>query len=290
MNAPCFTRREGDFPVEHDLTIHYCDHQPVTGATGLPIVYLPGLMRTARDFDRVVPHLADERRVITIDTRGRGRGGRSDKAEAYDFDAMIADVWALLDHLKVERFVLVGLALGAFMAWRMGAARPEQVAGIVVNDTSTETVSKVGKKMVALADQGSYPFDEAVTKLREPNQKNFRDFGLSDWQAYTRQVYAETALGLWKRDFHPGILEAWQITKEMIPSLWDEYLKLGTMPVAILRGANSEYLSQEQADRMAAALPNARTVNVQGRGHPLLLDEPAALIALREVLAEAEAR
>jgi len=289
MSQKSYAVVEGFFPVTEGLSIYYRDFRPAKETSATPIVYLPGLMRTARDFDRVAPHFADERRVVTIDTRGRGKGGRSDNPVDYDFDAMVDDVSALTDHLGIWRMVLVGLALGVFMSWRLAARHPDRIAGIVANDTGTETVNKVGKKMVALADHQEYSFEEAVLKLREPNLMNFRDFGLDDWRAYTRQVYAETAPGRWRRDFHAGILDAWSATKEQLPSLWEEYSKIGNIPVTVLRGENSAFLSQEQADKMAAALPRARAVNVQGRGHPLLLDEPASLIAIREVLAEADA-
>jgi pimeloyl-ACP methyl ester carboxylesterase len=175
------------------------------------------------------------------------------------------------------------------MSWRLAASRPDRVLGLVTNDTGTETFNKVGKKMAALADPSEYTFDEALVKLREANKKNFPDFGHDDWREYTTQVYAETSPGKWQRDFDPAILVAWQATKEAVPSLWEEFASLQNTPVAILRGETSEFFSQEQADRMAAALPRGRTLNIQGRGHPLRFDEPASLIALRDVLAEAEA-
>lgn len=289
MSALTHSVTEGHFSVPGGLPVFYRDHQPATATTALPLVYLPGLMRTARDFDMLAARFAEERRVVTIDTRGRGKGGRSEDPADYDFDLMIADVWALLDHLDIPRAVFAGLALGAFMSWRMAAAQPGRVAGIIANDTGTETVSNIGKKMVALADQGEYSFEEAVQKLTEPNRKNFLDFGPEEWRGYTRQVYAETAPGKWKRDFHPGILAAWAKVKETVPSFWPEFVRIGPIPVLILRGENSEYLSQEQASRMAAALEKGRTVNVQQRAHPLLLSEPASLAAIRATLAEADA-
>lgn len=284
-----YTLNEGPFAVGDGMSVYYYDFKPKSDTGLLPLVYLPGLMRSARDFNRVAPRFACERRVVTIDTRGRGRAGRSEDPSVYDFDAMIDDVWALLDHLGIFRMVIAGVALGTFMSWRMAASRPDRVRGIVANDTGTETVNKAGKKMAALADPGEYTFDEALIKLLEPNKKNFPDFGLDDWREYTAQVYTETSPGRWKRDFHPAILVAWQSTKEALPSLWDEFASLQHIPVAILRGETSEFFAQEQADRMASALPRGRTINVQGRGHPLRFDEPASLIALREVLAEAEA-
>lgn len=289
MQQQSYTISEGDFSVADGLSIFYRDYQPTKDTALVPVVYLPGLMRTARDFDRVASRLAAERRVITIDTRGRGRGAHSDDPAAYEMDKLVNDVWELTDHLGVQRFVVVGLALGVFMSWLMASTKPERIAGIIANDTGTETNNALGKKMVSLADQGEYSFDEAVEKLRETNQKNFRDFGIDDWRAYTRLVYAQTSTGKWKRDFHPAILAAWAKVKETKPSFWEEFSSIGNIPVTVLRGADSQFLTQEQAQKMAAALLRGRTYNIQGRAHPLLLDEPASLIAIREVLAEADA-
>lgn len=289
MSERSYSKTTSAFRVSETMSISYTDFMPSIEVQATPLIYLPGLMRSAVDFDRVAPKFACERRVVTIDTRGRGRADYSENLSDYDFDLMIEDVWHLLDHLKIDKFVLLGIALGTFMSWRMGAQRPQRILGIIANDTSTETVSKAGKKMVAAADQGLHDFDKALEKLRVHTEKNFRDFGLDDWREYTRQVYAEVAPGKWKRDFDPGILDAWTQFKEKTPSLWGDFVKLREIPIAVLRGENSEYLSVEQVERMTQALPNARAVSVQGRGHPLRMDEPASLIAIREILALADA-
>ena len=61
-------------------------------------------------------------------------------------------------------------------------------------------------------------------------------------------------------------------------------------PLALLRGENSDYLSREQAQKMADALPDCTLVHVQCRGHSNLLDEPASLGTIRAVLARCDQR
>lgn len=288
MNQANYGVDEGDFAVSDGLSIHYRHYRPVAGSQLTPIVYLPGLMRTARDFDRLAYRFAGERDVITIDTRGRGKGGRAGDPAAYRLDKIIADVWSLMDHLDVDRFVVIGVALGVFMAWSMASEKPERIAGIVSNDTGTETVSEAGKKMIAAATQSEFPLEELVERYRGSIGMNFRDFGTDDWRAYIELFHVESAPGLWKRDFDPAMLAAWAQVKEERPSFWNEYAALGTMPVAVLRGESSEYLTREQAEKMAAALPRARSYDIQGRAHPLLLDEPQSVIAIRDILAQAD--
>ena len=285
-----FTVVENHFDVGSGMSVFYKDYSPRTNSDAVPLVYLPGLMRTARDFDRVAPRLAAERRVITIDTRGRGKGGRSANPADYRFDALVDDVWTLTEALGVQQMVLAGLAIGVFMSWRMAASRPGRIRGIIANDTGTETFNPLGKKMVALADHSEYSLDEATEKLRIPNEKGFPDFGLDDWRIYARQVYGEISHGKWVRDFDPGIHVEWERVKTETPSLWDEFVRVGDIPVAICRGENSQFLTREHAEKRAAALPSSWVVNFQGRAHPLLLDEPASLAAIRKVLALADGR
>lgn len=286
MRENRFSASEHRFLVGEGLSIAYTDYQPESVGSGVPLVYLPGFMRTARDFDRVAPRFAAERRVLTIDTRGRGKAGRANSAANYHFDLLIADTWALLDHLRIQRFVVVGLALGAFMAWRLGAERPDRVAGIVANDTGTETSSPGSKKMVGNADHSRYTLDGAAEKLRAPNAHLFPDFGPEDWRDYALQVYADRGEG-YIRDFDPLWFEELPRFKAETPTFWPEFERL-TCPVAVLHGEMSEYLSGDHAEKMAAFLPKGRVVHVQGRGHPLLLDEPASLAAIRNVLADAD--
>lgn len=288
MRKSRYTVTESTFDVGDGLDIAYTDYRPVEDKGLAPILYLPGFMRTARDFDRVAPLLADERRIVTIDTRGRGKAARARDASAYHFDRLIEDVWALAGHLGIERMVLAGLALGAFMAWRMGAAQPDRVLGIIANDTGTETSSPSGKKMIANADHGSYTLDEAAEKLRNALAPHFPDFGPEDWRVYARQIYADRGQG-YVRDFDPLWLEELKRFKADTPTLWPEFARL-TCPVALLRGENSDYLSREQAQKMADALPDCTLVHVQCRGHSNLLDEPASLGTIRAVLARCDQR
>ncbi len=288
MDQVTYTVDEGDFAVSDGLSVFFRHYKPVEDSGLTPIVYLPGLMRTARDFDCMAGRFAGERSVITIDTRGRGRGGRAYDPAAYRLEKIVADVWALMDHLEIQRFVVIGVALGVFMAWSMAAQKPERIAGIVSNDTGTETVNEAGKRMISAASQDEFPLDVLVERLRGSIGRNFRDFGTDDWRAYIKLFHVESAPGLWKRDFDPAMLTAWAQVKEENPSFWKDYAALGNTPVGILRGEFSEYLTREQAEKMAAALPRARSYDIQGRAHPLLLDEPQSVIAIREILGQAD--
>jgi len=56
---------------------------------------------------------------------------------------------------------------------------------------------------------------------------------------------------------------------------------LDGLPLALIRGANSDLLSVETADEMARRRPDMLRTDIPKRGHVPFLDEPQALAVLR---------
>ena len=78
-----------------------------------------------------VAYLAQHFRVVTVDPPGNGRSGRELDPEAYGDLALVADTLAVMDHLGIERAVLVGICVSAWQALLTAALHPERVLGVV---------------------------------------------------------------------------------------------------------------------------------------------------------------
>ena len=76
-----------------------------------------------------VAYLAQHFRVVTVDPPGNGRSGRELDPEAYGDLALVADTLAVMDHLGIERAVLVGICVSAWQALLTAALHPERVLG-----------------------------------------------------------------------------------------------------------------------------------------------------------------
>src|SRR5690606_28959393 len=104
----------------------------------LPVVCLPGLTRTARDFEALAAFLAGHpqrpRRVVTFDYRGRGRSARDPDIGNYNPVAEMNDVCDGMAALGIARAIIVGTSRGGIIAMLMGIARPASLAGVVLND------------------------------------------------------------------------------------------------------------------------------------------------------------
>src|SRR5262245_13097072 len=104
-----------------DVTVHY-----LTAGEGEPLVLLHGIPQTSYEWRHVTPHLTDRFRVIAPDLRGLGDSSRP--ATGYDKKTVAADVWRLVhDHLKIDRFCLVGHDWGGPTAFALTCAHQEAV-------------------------------------------------------------------------------------------------------------------------------------------------------------------
>ncbi|SED00016.1 Pimeloyl-ACP methyl ester carboxylesterase [Nocardioides exalbidus] len=77
-----------------------------------------------------VPYLAQHFRVVTVDPPGNGRSGRALDPEAYADLAMVEHTLSVMDHLGVERAVLVGICVSAWQALLTAALHPDRVLGV----------------------------------------------------------------------------------------------------------------------------------------------------------------
>src|SRR5918996_3922667 len=97
---------------------------------GTPVVLLHGLTATRRYVVMGSKNLERSgHRVVMYDARGHGR---SDPADAYGYDALAADLLALLDDRGIDRAVLAGASMGAHTIVRFALDHGDRVAGMVL--------------------------------------------------------------------------------------------------------------------------------------------------------------
>ena len=90
-----------------------------TRSKGLPVVCLPGLARTAADFEVLANTLSGNgkhpRRVIALDYRGRGQSDYDKDASHYSFGTETADVLAVITALDMMPAVFIGTSRGGIL-------------------------------------------------------------------------------------------------------------------------------------------------------------------------------
>lgn len=279
--------------VRDGLRLHARDYGDARSRR-LPVVCLPGLSRTAEDFDRLAQSLADGgRRVLALDYRGRGLSDWDADPRNYDLRVESSDIADVLTALSVDRAVFVGTSRGGLHVMLLGALRPAFLAGAVLNDIGP-IIDPGGLRRIK-GYIGTAPplttWDEAVEAMRRIADGRFTDLSDDEWLAYARLTFTERDGRLLGR-YDPGLLvNLAAMDLDRVPELWPQFDGLAGLPLLIVRGANSDLLSAATATAMVARHPGADLLTVSGQGHaPLLRDTPTiARIAAFVASCDAEA-
>jgi len=266
------------------LSIYYRDYGDEHDRA--PVICLPGLTRNSRDFDELAEHLADRRRVLTMDFRGRGFSEHDPNWANYHPGTYVADVWHLLDTLNVHRVVVIGTSLGGLCAMAMAAQHPERLAGVVLNDIGPEIhapgLERIKQYTGRLPAIGSW--DEAVEQARNTYGDWLPGLGDEDWLRMARKAYREDEHGVPRLDIDKNIGRAIREASDTTADAWAVFAALADIPTLLIWGEMSDILTQEIIDKMVAAKPDLAVVPVPNRGHVPLLDEPEALAAIDSFL------
>ncbi len=111
--------------------IHWQSH----GRQDAPaVVLLHSIGTDLSIYDKVVPLLESQLRVIAMDLRGHGQSQATD--EAYSLELLSSDVLAVLDDAGIDRAIICGTSLGAMAAMELVQLAPGRVSGLVLANTS----------------------------------------------------------------------------------------------------------------------------------------------------------
>lgn len=106
----------------------------VTG-DGPIVVMLHGFTRDARAWEPVLPAL-EGYRVVRVDLIGHGKSDAPEDAARYTMEHAVDDLLALMHHLHVEEYALVGYSLGGRVGLHLAAAAPERLWALVIESAS----------------------------------------------------------------------------------------------------------------------------------------------------------
>ena len=268
------------------MNIYYRDY--VHASDKPPVLCLPGLTRNSGDFGPLARFVAEDRRVICPDLRGRGASDYDANWRNYNPARYCEDVWDLLDASDVESAVVIGTSLGGLIAMMMRHQQPTRIRGVVMNDIGPE-MNPVGiARVVAGAGRLEVvdTFAEAVEQVKSIYEIAFPDWNDEQWGYYTEITYCETEDGRYDLNFDRNIGHA---AREGVSGLaedpWALFDSLGETPALVVHGAISDILTTEIIDKMRARKPDLEVATVSNRGHAPLLDEQEAVGAISTFIA-----
>ncbi len=258
------------------LRLHVREYGPRLAATR-PVVCLPGLTRTVADFDVLAPALAaaGPRRVIALDSRGRGESEYDRNPDTYSLLVELGDLIAVLTALSVGPAVFIGSSRGGLLTLQLGVAHPTHIAGVVLHDIGPVIEPKGLARIRSYVGKLPQPrnFNEGADILRQVFHTQFPSLSAEQWLA-TAQRGWRMQDGALKPTYDVRIarpLAAIDI-EQPLPPLWNEFDSLIRVPLLVIRGEHSDILSAATLAAMAVRHPGMETIEVPGQGHVPLLE------------------
>lgn len=248
---------------------------------GLPLLCLPGLTRTMADFDYMIPHLPPLR-LIRMDYRGRGASQWSG-AESYTVPQEAADALVLLDHLGVAQAAVLGTSRGGLIAMWLAAVAKDRLLGVALNDIGP-VIERSGLERIFdyLGRNPAAKTHDVLAAALPGVMPGFTDVPASRWLEEARKHYVTGPRGL-QITYDPALREAFITAfNGDLPEAWPLFDAMAGLPLALIRGANSDLLSEATATEMRRRRPDMIFADVPGRAHIPFLDEAESLAALRQ--------
>lgn len=275
--------RERFFASHDDRRLFYRDFgDPLAPRT--PVLCLPGLTRNGKDFDALAARLAETRRVICPDYRGRGRSQYDPDWHNYGPETTLRDIADLLTVTGAYRVVAIGTSFGGLLGMGLAVLMPTAVAGLVLNDIGPEFEPGPYRHLMAAIgrDHPLQSWDQAVPALRALFPAlAFRD--PAAWEVAARHTWRAGADGRLHVDWDVRLVRAFG-DKPPQP-LWHLFRAVRCLPVLAFRGEKSDILTPACFARMVEEKPDLTAVEVAGAAHVPTLDEPEARAALDAFLA-----
>ena len=277
-------------PDEHDLLLermrfHYLDW----GTSGLPpVVFLHGGGLNAHTWDLVCLALRRERHCVALDQRGHGESEWSPEMN-YAIESHVGDLDRFVEALGLDRFVLVGMSLGGANALAWAGRHSGRLAGLVLVDVGPETRAEGVKKIAAFTSESTplASVDEFIERALAFNPRRNRELLRRSLLHNLRRM--PDGRYMWKYDQrHRGKVDP-GARAHRSDLLWAAVDGV-ECPTLVVRGAQSDVFHDEDAERLAGRFRRGRWVRIEGAGHTVQGDNPAALLVeLRAFLADPEA-
>jgi pimeloyl-ACP methyl ester carboxylesterase len=142
-----------------------------------PVLAVHGITASNRSWLAVARALEGRASLVAVDLRGRGRS--SELSPPYGMAEHVADAVAVLDRLELDRCVVVGHSLGAYIVARLAADHPERVRSAILVDGGLTIPGTERIDPQAFADALIGPA-LARLRLKFPNREAYRDW----WRAH----------------------------------------------------------------------------------------------------------
>jgi len=227
-----------------------------TGEISLVLLHYWG--GTHRTWNKVAAELQSSYRIVTYDMRGWGESGAAE--DGYSIHALADEAQALIEHLKLTKYVLIGHSMGGKVAQLLASRNPNGLAGLILLAPATPTPSHLPEEA---RQQQIHAYDTRETVLQTIAFLSARTLDPET----VEQIVEDSLSGT------PEAKLAWP-TSAILEDISPVVSRIA-VPTLVIAGEHDRLDSVEQHRReVVARIPGARLEIIPHCGHLLPFDEP----------------
>jgi pimeloyl-ACP methyl ester carboxylesterase len=230
-------------------------------------VCVHGLTRNARDFDRLARALVErDFRVVAVDVVGRGRSSWLADPKGYVVPNYVGHLARFLEVMELGRVDWIGTSMGGIIGMGLAAAEGSPIARLVLND-----IGPFVPREALLTIQTYLGLDLAFASIAELEQhlrmvhSGFGRLADDEWRHLAEHGSRRDDTG-WRLHYDPAIRIPYADLTEGDIDLWAVWDRIAC-PTLVLRGAESNLLTEATAAEMQRRGPKAKLVVIPEAGH-----------------------
>jgi 3-oxoadipate enol-lactonase/4-carboxymuconolactone decarboxylase len=246
-----------NFATLNGTNLHYrSDGDP----QGAPLVLIHSLGTDLRLWDDLLPRLDPTLRLVRFDLRGHGLS--ADPAGELTLVDFSADLAALLDHLEIDKAIILGISIGGLIALDFALRNQARVSSLILADTA----ARIGTPEL---------WQTRMEALRAHGMAHLADSILARWFAPDFAARFPTQFQglhtLFTRNSVAGYTAACAALRNA--DLRAEVPQI-VVPALVLCGAQDAATPPDVVQELAGSLPNAGFAVLPGAGHTPPVEQP----------------
>jgi pimeloyl-ACP methyl ester carboxylesterase len=233
---------------------------------GKPMILIHGFAGSKKYWDKIIPQLATENRVIAIDLPGHGDSGMS--KDRYDIEAMAETIKELLDHLGVHKVTMFGHSLGGYITLAFAEAYPQYLIGFslvhsTANPDSEEAKEARENNAKKIQQEGAESFVDGLSK---------KLFSPENTEVNAKEIDETVKIGL--KTSEKGLVSALMAMKDRPDR--NQVLEETELPVILIAGEQDQIIPPEKT--FTVSRQNIEKKVIQNAGHMSMYEQPEKLV------------
>ncbi|TVZ56440.1 pimeloyl-ACP methyl ester carboxylesterase [Lutibacter sp. Hel_I_33_5] len=148
---------------------------------GTAVVLLHGFLENTTMWKDIIPELSKRNRIIAIDLLGHGK--TACLGYIHSMETMAEAVEAVLNHLRLRRFIVIGHSMGGYVALAFAEKNPQKIKGLCLMNSTSNDDDEERKKLRSRANKMIQTNFESMVKISVSNL-----FGQSNLERFKSEI------------------------------------------------------------------------------------------------------